>query len=620
MVTTRSKSLSNSEPVKIPTDRYAWILYGRTPLKSPDGFRSYYKCKHSACQAKKVEYCDKCNSIIDVVYKGQHKHDPPKKVILKGGNVLSTAKSLKRRLIPTHGLEEHLIEAVRNDDATTVIAPPTLNRITRSRAIPATTKANADVAEAVQNVTTRSKPLSASKPIKIPTDSYAWLIYGRTKVKSPEGSRSYFRCKYSVCQAKKVVRHDQYHSIIDVVYKGQHKHDPPNIVTSKGRKVPSTTKSLKGKSISTVGSKEHLTDVHIDGSEIKQRLKRNSSESSVIKHPKKPKFIVHAIAGTKASADSYKWRKYRQKMAKGNSHPRLKRNSSESSVVIHPKKPKFIVHATAGTKVSADSYKWRKYRQKMVKGNSHPRNCYKCAFAGCTVKKQMEKVVDGSSQVIITYKGLHNHDIPAASSHSKERVPSSFTQSPTMPPTPAAIADVAETEQKATTLSKSLSTSKPIKIPTDSYAWMKYARRQLKSPYGFRSYSKCKHRACQAKKVELYDQFNSVADVVYKGQHKHDPPNIVISKGGKDLSTAKSLKGKLISEVVHVDGLEIKQRLKRNSSESSVLKHPKKPKFIVHAAAETKVSSDSYKWRKYREKMVKGNPHPRCITYSFSIS
>ncbi|KAJ0780760.1 putative transcription factor WRKY family [Helianthus annuus] len=812
MVSTRSKSLSNSEPVKIPTDRYAWIRYGRTPLKSTDGFRSYYKCKHSACQTKKVEYCDKCNSIIDVVYKGQHKHDSPKKVILKGGNVLSTAKSLKRRLIPTHGLEEHLIEAVRNDDATTVIAPPTLNRITRSRAIPATTKANADVAEAVQNVTTRSKPLSASKPIKIPTDSYAWLVYGRTKVKSPEGSRTYFRCKYSVCQAKKMVRHDQYHSIIDVVYKGQHKHDPPNIVTSKGRKVPSTTKSLKGKSISTIGSKEHLTDVvHIDGSEIKQRLKRNSSESSVVKHPKKPKFIVHATAGTKASADSYKWRKYRQKMAKGNSHPRncykctfpgctvkkhmekvvdgssqviitykglhnhdipaasshskirvpssftrspampatptanadvaeaepkatthskslpiniptdgyawmkyarrqlkrrdcfrsyskckyracqakkvelcdqfnsvievvyrgqhkhdppkkeilnggkvlstakslkgksisthglkehpievvhidgseikqgLKRNSSESSVVIHPKKPKFIVHATAGTKVSADSYKWRKYRQKMVKGNSHPRNCYKCAFAGCTVKKQMEKVVDGSSQVIITYKGLHNHDIPAASSHSKERVPSSFTQSPTMPPTPAANADVAETEQKATTRSKSLSTSKPIKIPTDSYAWMKYARRQLKSPYGFRSYSKCKHRACRAKKVELYDQFNSVVDVVYKGQHKHDPPNIVISKGGKDLSTAKSLKGKLISEVVHVDGLEIKQRLKRNSSESSLLKHPKKPKFIVHAAAETKVSSDSYKWRKYREKMVKGNPHPRnCYKCAFA--
>ncbi|KAJ0560992.1 putative transcription factor WRKY family [Helianthus annuus] len=176
----------------------------------------------------------------------------------------------------------------------------------------------------------------------------------------------------------------------------------------------------------------------------------------------------------------------------------------------------------------------------------------------------MEKVVDGSSQVIITYKGLHNHDIPAASSHSKIRVPSSFTRSPAMPATPTANADVAEAEPKATTHSKSL----PINIPTDGYAWMKYARRQLKRRDCFRSYSKCKYRACQAKKVELCDQFNSVIEVVYRGQHKHDPPKKEILNGGKVLSTAKSLKGKSISthglkehpiEVVHIDGSEIKQ-------------------------------------------------------------
>ena len=40
------------------------------------------------------------------------------------------------------------------------------------------------------------------------------------------------------------------------------------------------------------------------------------------------------------------------------------------------------------------------------------RNYYKCISAGCPVRKHIENVVDGSSEVTITYKGLHNHDMP----------------------------------------------------------------------------------------------------------------------------------------------------------------------------------------------------------------
>lgn len=40
------------------------------------------------------------------------------------------------------------------------------------------------------------------------------------------------------------------------------------------------------------------------------------------------------------------------------------------------------------------------------------RNYYRCTSAGCPVRKQIETAVDNSSAVIITYKGVHDHDMP----------------------------------------------------------------------------------------------------------------------------------------------------------------------------------------------------------------
>lgn len=58
-------------------------------------------------------------------------------------------------------------------------------------------------------------------------------------------------------------------------------------------------------------------------------------------------------------------------------------------------------------------------------------------------------------------------------------------------------------------------------------------------------------------------------------------------------------------------------RVKKGSAGNSgtSLKPGKKPKFVVHAAGDVGISGDGYRWRKYGQKMVKGNPHPRCIPF-----
>ena len=40
------------------------------------------------------------------------------------------------------------------------------------------------------------------------------------------------------------------------------------------------------------------------------------------------------------------------------------------------------------------------------------RNYYRCTSAGCPVRKHIETAVDNTNAVIITYKGVHDHDMP----------------------------------------------------------------------------------------------------------------------------------------------------------------------------------------------------------------
>ena len=37
------------------------------------------------------------------------------------------------------------------------------------------------------------------------------------------------------------------------------------------------------------------------------------------------------------------------------------------------------------------------------------------------------------------------------------------------------------------------------------------------------------------------------------------------------------------------------------------------PKIIVQTRSEVDLLDDGYRWRKYGQKVVKGNPHPRCV-------
>jgi WRKY transcription factor 33 len=76
------------------------------------------------------------------------------------------------------------------------------------------------------------------------------------------------------------------------------------------------------------------------------------------------------------------------------------------------REPRLVVQTLSDIDILDDGFRWRKYGQKVVKGNPNPRSYYKCTTVGCPVRKHVERASHDNRAVITTYEGKHNHDVP----------------------------------------------------------------------------------------------------------------------------------------------------------------------------------------------------------------
>ncbi|XP_076941027.1 putative WRKY transcription factor 26 [Bidens hawaiensis] len=219
-------------------------------------------------------------------------------------------------------------------------------------------------------------------------DGYNWRKYGQKQVKGSKKPRSYYKCSYPNCPTKKKVEKDLNGYITEIIYKGKHNHPMPQNMKK------SLLNSFQNSLLDYSNDKNHFESTS-QNSFASFGEDEYDQDSSVSK------------SGTDLENES--------------DLPNAKRwkiDEDESEAMSHVgskavQEPKVVIETKSEIDILDDGYKWRKYGQKVVKGNPNPRSYYKCTNIGCPVRKLVERASHDLQSVITTYESKHNHGVPS---------------------------------------------------------------------------------------------------------------------------------------------------------------------------------------------------------------
>jgi len=275
-------------------------------------------------------------------------------------------------------------------------------------------------------------------------DGYNWRKYGQKHVKGSEFPRSYFKCTNTNCPVKKKVERSHDGQITEIVYKGSHNHPKPQPFrqcdlqeTSEGNGSYLRAEGRTAWRNIVPGCRDmrYGSDWRADG------LNRTSS-TSFLRDFSYPPLLSKSMnlfepVGTpefsstfasedvdidedEATLDSTSLNdddddndESEPKRRKKHGFPIETTISSRST-----REPRVVVQIESDIDILDDGYRWRKYGQKVVKGNPNPRSYYKCTSPGCSVRKHVERAADNLKSVITTYEGKHNHEVPSSKTGS----------------------------------------------------------------------------------------------------------------------------------------------------------------------------------------------------------
>uniref|UniRef100_A0A0E0L3R6 WRKY transcription factor WRKY24 n=1 Tax=Oryza punctata TaxID=4537 RepID=A0A0E0L3R6_ORYPU len=233
-------------------------------------------------------------------------------------------------------------------------------------------------------------------------DGYNWRKYGQKQMKGSENPRSYYKCTFPGCPTKKKVEQSPDGQVTEIVYKGAHSHPKPP-QNGRGRGGSGGMYALHGGAASDAYSADALSGTPVATPENSSASFGDDETNGVSSSLRVASNVGGGEDLDDDEPDSKRWRKDGD--GEGVSLVAGNRTVRE---------PRVVVQTMSDIDILDDGYRWRKYGQKVVKGNPNPRSYYKCTTAGCPVRKHVERASNDLRAVITTYEGKHNHDVPAA--------------------------------------------------------------------------------------------------------------------------------------------------------------------------------------------------------------
>nr|AMR43368.1 WRKY transcription factor [Petunia x hybrida]AMR43369.1 WRKY transcription factor [Petunia x hybrida] len=259
-------------------------------------------------------------------------------------------------------------------------------------------------------------------------DGYNWRKYGQKQVKGSEYPRSYYKCTHLKCPVKKKVERSHDGQIAEIVYRGEHNHPKPqppkrNFSDGQGRALVSndTSKETINPALSNQYPHTREANVHRIENQADVGLSTQTaycSKPPCFYDPTSGAGMYRAFRNSEDSAERDK------KLEADCDEPKTKRRKIEgqpngAGTSGESALPHMSIQNTTDSEITEDGFRWRKYGQKVVKGNSYPRSYYRCTSPKCNVRKFVERTIDDPNALITTYEGKHNHGIPSRRPNSE---------------------------------------------------------------------------------------------------------------------------------------------------------------------------------------------------------
>uniref|UniRef100_A0A1D1XYQ3 WRKY transcription factor 44 n=1 Tax=Anthurium amnicola TaxID=1678845 RepID=A0A1D1XYQ3_9ARAE len=264
----------------------------------------------------------------------------------------------------------------------------------------------------------KTRPVNSGD--QICSDGYNWRKYGQKQVKGSECPRSYYKCTHPNCPVKKKIERSLDGNIEGIIYRGEHNHPKPQ----PPKRFPYGSQGKAKCEGYRRDDDEQVTCSFMEKNDVSENANENVCS---VTDPCTGKTLIYddRIAATShssriATADSCRisGNSEDENRAIDGAHERdRKRRKNEgwsrgTGAATAPQHSHVVLQTNTEGSVAGDGYHWRKYGQKVVKGNPFPRSYYKCTSPKCNVRKHVERALDDPKSVITTYEGKHNHDMP----------------------------------------------------------------------------------------------------------------------------------------------------------------------------------------------------------------